>query len=329
MPAVKVVITGGTGFIGVRLAQRLLDRSEPAGASAVEPVEEIVLFDAVEPDGLPAPLAGRVSVVAGDVADPAVAARVIDRRGCSVFHLAAVLSAGGERDFDHALRVNLDGSRAVLEACRAVGGCRLVATSTYAAYGGPALPDPVTDATRLTPETTYGATKAVLELLVSDYARKGYVDGRSARLPTVIVRPGSPNAAASSWVSGVVREPLAGEPCVLPVGLDLRTAVGGVRSVVEGILALHDLPGEALGADRSVLFPSLSVTAGELAECARRVGAEAGRRVGSVDVRPDSVVEAICGSWPKRVEAARARELGIPADDTVDAVVREYVEDYL
>jgi nucleoside-diphosphate-sugar epimerase len=328
MPAVKVVITGGTGFIGVRLAQRLLDRGELAGASGVEPVEEVVLVDALEPETLPAALAGRVSVVGGDVADPALVALVIDRPGCSIFHLAAVLSAGGEQDFDRAMRVNLDGSRAVLEACRAAGGCRLVATSTYAAYGG-ALPDPVTDTTRLTPETTYGATKAVLELLVSDYARKGFVDGRSARLPTVIVRPGSPNAAASSWVSGVVREPLAGEQCVLPVGLDLRTAVGGVRSVVEGLRALHDLPDEALGADRSVLFPSLSVTAGELAECARRVGAEAGRRVGPVDVRPDPLVEAICGSWPKRVEATRARELGIPADESVDAVVREYVEDYL
>jgi nucleoside-diphosphate-sugar epimerase len=322
----KVVVTGGAGFVGLRLARRLLELGALAGPDGrEEPIEALRLLDVAVPETAPQGLE-HASFVAGDVADPAFVASHV-QPGSSVFHLASVLSGGGELDFDLALRVNLDGGRGVLEACRAAGGCRLVFSSTYAAYGGEGLPDVVSDGTRLVPETTYGTTKAMLELLVSDYTRKGFVDGRSARLPTVVVRPGAPNSAASSWVSGVFREPLAGEECVLPVGLGMRTPVGGVRTVVEGLIRLHEVEQDRLGPDRAVLFPSVSCTAGEMVECVRRVGA--GRELGPITVRPDPRIERICGSWPKHANAARAAELGIPRDESLDAIVRAYVEDYL
>jgi D-erythronate 2-dehydrogenase len=324
----RVLITGGTGFVGLRLARRLLELGSLAGASGgADELDELVVVDAAVPDPRPPGLDG-ATFVAGDVADPGFVASHVEP-GSSVFHLASVLSGGGELDFDLALRVNLDGGRAVLEACRAAGGCRLVFASTYATYGGAELPAVVSDLTKLVPETTYGTTKAMLELLVNDYARKGFVDGRSARLPTVIVRPGAPNAAASSWVSGVFREPLAGEECVLPVGLDMRTPVGGVRTVVEGLIRLHDVEAARLGPDRGVLFPSVSCTAGDMVECARRVAARAGRALGPISVQPDPAIERICGSWAMHADAGRAATLGIPRDEELDPIVQAYVEDYL
>jgi nucleoside-diphosphate-sugar epimerase len=326
---VRVVVTGGTGFVGLRLAQRLLEVGRLVGPSGrAEQIDSLVLFDAALPETLPPALDGRVEVVIGDVAEPSAVAALVDRDDVSVFHLASVVSAGAEQDFDLALRVNLHGGLNVLEACRArTGRPRVVVASTYAAFGGDALPDVVSDRTKLTPETTYGTTKVILELLVDDYTRKGFLDGRSARLPTVIVRPGKPNLAASSWVSAVFREPLAGRECLLPVGLDMRTPVAGVRTVVEGLVRLHDVDGALLGHHRGVTFPSVSVTAGEMVDCVRRVGA--GRRLGPIEVRPEPVIEAICGSWAKRANSERALALGLPQDESLDAIARAYVEDYL
>ncbi len=324
----KVVVTGGTGFVGLTLARRLLERGTIIGPSGVaEPIDELVLFDRALPGERPASLDDRVALVAGDIADRDTVFSLIDRDDCSVFHLASVLSYGAEQDFDLAMRVNLDGGRHVLDACRARGGRpRLVFTSTYACFGGE-LPPAVSDSTKLTPETTYGTTKVILELLVNDATRKGFLDGRTARLPTVIVRPGTPNLAASSWVSAVFREPLNGIDFTLPVGLDLRVAVGGVRTVVEGILTLHELDGGRLGADRAVLFPSLSVTAGEMVAAVRRLAG--GRPVGEIAVEPVAVIERICGSWPTAADATRALALGLPVDTNLDDIVRAYAEDWL
>lgn len=324
----KVVVTGGTGFVGLTLARSLLAKGSLVGASGnPEPIEELVLFDGVLPQERPHGLDERAVLVQGDIADRDSVFSLVDRDDCSVFHLASVVSFGAEQDFDLALRVNLDGGRHVLEACRARGGrSRLVFSSTYAAFGGE-LPPVVSDSTKLSPETTYGTTKVILELLVNDYTRKAFLDGRTARLPTVIVRPGAPNLAASSWVSAVFREPLNGVDFTLPVGLDLRCAVGGVRTVVGGIVALHDLDGARLGADRCVTFPSLSVTAGEMVAAVKRFGDE--RALGEISVEPDPLIERICGSWPKAAGVDRALELGLPIDPDLDTIVRAYVEDWL
>ena len=214
----KVVITGGLGFLGQRLARTLLDRETLTGASGEqERIDQMILFDAARPERPPANLDDeRVSLVAGDVADGETVSALIAGDSLSVFHFASVVSAGAEQDFDLALAVNLTGGLNVLEACRAAPGLpRLVFTSSIAVYGGSAMPETISDETKITPQGTYGVTKVINEHLVADYSRKGYLDGRGGRPPTVIVRPGKPNKAASGFASGLFREPLAGH--ALPV----------------------------------------------------------------------------------------------------------------
>src|SRR5436309_4430901 len=229
----RIVVTGGLGFIGLALARRLLAR---------EDVDGLVLFDAPGAPDPPAEVAGRAEIVRGDIRDRDLVAGLVAGGEVAVFHLASVVSAQGEQDFDLAVTVNLDGGRNVLEACRRLGNRpRVVFSSTLAAFGGSAMPETVTDTTKLTPQTTYGTTKAICELLVNDYTRKGFVDGRTARLPTVIVRAGAPNPAASAFASAVFREPLAGRDYVLPVGPETRMPVTGARTVVECLVRLRAL----------------------------------------------------------------------------------------
>lgn len=325
----KVVITGGTGFIGRMLARRILELGQLTGpAGGREPVDEIVLFDAVEPPGPLPGLDHRARVVVGDISERARVFDLIDRDDIAVFHLASVVSGGGELDFDLALRVNLTGGLNVLEALRARGGApRLVFASSVAVFGGAAMPTVVGDTTKRTPQTTYGATKAIGELLINDYTRKGFLDGRAARLPTIVVRPGRPNLAASSFASGVVREPLNGEPCVLPVPVETRMPVLGYRSAVEGFVRLHEVPGAALGDDRAINFPSLSVTVAEMIAALRRVAD--GRALGPITAAPDPAIEAIVATWPTESEFARAAALGLPIEANPDQIVRAYIEDFV
>ena len=206
-----------------------------------------------------------MELVLGDIADPDLMRTVIDRGDVSVFHLASMVSAECELDFDRALRVNIDGAHAVLEGCRATGAApRLVFASSIAAFGGLEATDVAGDDRKLTPETTYGTTKAVCELLVNEYTRKGFVDGRSARLPTVVIRPGKPNGAASSWVSGILREPMNGVESVLPVDPGTRVPLSGYRTIVDNLVRLHEVDGAALGPDRALNLPALNVTAQEM-----------------------------------------------------------------
>ena len=316
----RVVVTGGFGFIGRALARRVLDRGRLAGRG----VSEVVLFD--RPGGEVEGVEGARTVL-GDICDPEQVAALVDAEEVCVFHLASVLSGEGERDFDLALRVNLDGGRNVLEACRAHGSRpRLVFSSTLAAFGGDGMPETVGDTTKQTPQTTYGTTKAACELLVNDYTRKGFLDGRTARLPTVIVRPGAPNRAASSFASAVFREPLAGRDYALPVGLDTRLPVIGERTVAEGLLRLVEVDGASLGHDRAVGLPGISVTVGEMVESLRRVAGD--RALGAVTLARDPEIEAIVATWPRWVSSERALALGLPQDEGLDSIVRAYLEDH-
>src|SRR5580700_1805454 len=233
----RIVITGGCGFLGRRLALLLLDKGSRRGA-----IDELVLFDNA-PSALPLPDDKRVRTVTGDIADRDTAQRLISPGTDAVFHLAAIVSGQAEADTDLGYRVNLDGTRAVLDACRALGSApRLVFASSLAVYGG-ALPPAVGDDTALTPQSSYGAQKAIGELLVNDYSRKGFVDGRALRLPTVVVRPGRPNRAASTFASSIIREPLTGKDAVCPVSPDLVMALASPRRVVAALHRAHELPG--------------------------------------------------------------------------------------
>ena len=320
-----IVITGGAGFLGKRLARELLRRGTLAGANrAQKPIDRIVLLDVAAATGFDDP---RIQVIAGDIAEPSVVDRVIDASVSSVFHLAAVVSGEAERNFDLGMRVNVDAARVVLEACRRSGvQPRVLFTSSVAVYGGE-LPDLVTDTTPLDPRSSYGVQKAIGELLLSDYTRKGFVDGRVARLPTISVRPGRPNQAASSFASGIIREPLNGEEAVCPVARELRVWLSSPRRAIEGLIALHDVPSEALGSKRQVNLPGLSVSVGEMVEALRVVGGEAA--VNRIRWQRDELVERIVGSWPAAWDTSRALSLGLAADADFESVVRAYVEDEL
>jgi nucleoside-diphosphate-sugar epimerase len=323
----KVVITGGAGFLGQVLARRLLTGRELMGVSgAPEPIDEVVLFDAKVPPKLLPGLDGRAELLTGDVADAGRLRDLVDRDDISVFHLASMVSAECEVDFDAALKVNLDGCRSVLEACRARGSRpRLVFTSSIAAFGGLGPSQVATDSTKLTPETTYGTTKAMCELLVNDYTRKGFLDGRVARLPTVVIRPGRPNAAASSWVSGIFRERLNGEECTLPVDPSTRVPLAGYRTVVENLVRLHELDHNALGPDRALNLPALELTAQEMID---GLAAAVTGPLGPVSFRPDPGVQAIFATWAQHASSRRALELGLLQDSGLAEIVAAYLGDF-
>ena len=313
----RVVITGGCGFLGRRVALRLLERRD---------VEELVLFDNA-PSTLPLPEDPRLRLATGDIADCETVRRVISPGTSSVFHLAAVVSGEAEADTDLGYRVNLDGTRMVLDACRALGTCpRLVFASSLAVYGG-TLPPAVGDDTPLTPQTSYGAQKSIGELLVNDYSRKGFVDGRALRLPTVVVRPGRPNRAASTFASSMIREPLSGREAVCPVSPETVMALASPRRVVEALLHSHDLPGNAFGASRSLQLPGFSVAVGEMAAAVRRVGGE--EAYARIRWEPDPLIQRIISGWPAALAAPRAKALGFSADAGIDEVVQAFIEDDL
>ncbi len=319
----KVVVTGGAGFLGQRLARALLARGTLEGPAGVQTIDRLVLVDVGGVlQGLDDP---RVELVTGDIADPALLARVVDADTRSVFHLAAVVSGQAEREFDVGIKVNLDAGRALLEACRAIGTRpRVLFTSSVAVYGGD-LPDPVLDTTALNPQSSYGTQKAIGELLLADYSRKGFVDGRVARLPTISVRPGKPNAAASGFASGIVREPLAGVEAICPVSPDLRLWLLSPGRAIEGLIALHDVPDAALGIHRAVNLPGLSVTVGAMVDALGEVaGSDVARRV---VWRRDPAVERIVGGWPARWDTTRAEALGLVGDADFASVIRAYVAD--
>jgi nucleoside-diphosphate-sugar epimerase len=323
----KVVITGGAGFIGRQLAERLLALGElPDRAGKPEPIDELTLLDAVAAAPFKAP-DKRLRVVTGDIADRALVARAIAQGTASVFHLAAVVSAAAEADFDLGMRVNVDGTLAVLEACRALPQpARLVFTSSIAVFGGD-MPPTLTDTTPPTPQTSYGTQKAIGELLVNDYSRKGFVDGRSLRLPTIVVRPGKPNKAASTFASSILREPLAGQEAICPVERSARMWILSPRRAVDSLLHAHELPASEWGASRSLTLPGIDVSIGDMVDGLKRV-AGAGP-VGRIRWQPDPQIQRIVAGWPYRFEPARAARLGFAADRNIDEIIQAHIDDQL
>jgi D-erythronate 2-dehydrogenase len=319
----KVLITGGAGFLGQRLARELLARGTLKGANGEpQPLTELVLLDVVAASGFSD---SRVRVEVGDIAGRSVLEGVIDAETSAVFHLAAIVSGQAEADFELGMRINLDASRLLLETCRMRGHRpRVVFTSSVAVYGGE-MPYVVRDDTALNPQSSYGTQKAIAELLLNDYTRRGFVDGRVLRLPTISVRPGKPNAAASSFASGIIREPLNGERAICPVAGSTRLWLLSPRKAIACLIAGLELDGAALGMQRVLNLPGISVSVDEMVAALREVaGEEAVRRI---DWQADPRIEKIVGSWPGRWDTRRAEQLGLPVETSFADVIRSYIED--
>ena len=314
----KVLITGGAGFLGKKLARKLLERGQLGGRR----IDRLVLLDMAAPDGLQDP---RLEIITGDLAEPSLIARAIDRDTYSIYHLAAVVSGAAEADFDLGMRVNLDASRHLLERCRALGHVpRVVFTSSVAAFGG-SLPAVIPDDFSPTPMSSYGAQKVIGELLVSDYSRKGYIDGRVLRMPTISVRPGKPNAAASSFASAIIREPLNGEAAAAPVSPETPMWLMSPRLAIENLIHGHEVDAAAVGYPRSISLPGLSVRVREMVDALRAVAGDAVADL--VRWEPDEAIKRIVESWPGAFAATRAKALGFKADDSFAAIIRAYQED--
>jgi nucleoside-diphosphate-sugar epimerase len=326
----KVLITGGAGFLGRRLARTLLDRGELTGPDGTtRRIEEVVLLDVVKGEDLDqggndgAGGRARVTHVVGDIAERAVLERAIDTQTHAIFHLAAIVSGQAEADFDLGMRINLDASRCLLDVCRARGHRpRVVFTSSVAVYGG-VLPDVVRDDTALNPQSSYGTQKAIAELLLADYTRRGFVDGRVLRLPTISVRPGRPNAAASSFVSGIIREPLNGEEAICPVPGDTRIWLLSPRRAIDALVAGFELDAAMLGTQRALNLPGISVSVDEMIAALREVaGSAVADKVRHVH---DERIVKIVASWPGRWDTARAEQMGLRGDAAFVDVIRSYL----
>lgn len=325
----NILITGGCGFLGARLARNLLAHEQLALAGQpAQRITRITLADRVAP---PADLAAdaRIQFVQGDLYEQASQGTLPLADTHAVFHLAAAVSGECEADFDLGMRSNLDSTRALLDACRRAGHAPLfVFSSSVAVFGdSPEQPLPalIEDSTLPTPQNSYGIQKFIGEQLVADYTRKGYVHGRNVRLMTVSVRPGRPNGAASSFLSGMLREPLAGERARCPVAPDTAVALASPGNTVAGILRAATASAAEWGARTAVNLPALSTTVREMAQALERVAGTAATDL--IDWEVDAAISKIVTSWPSRVHAARAAALGLKADASFDAILRDYVRE--
>jgi D-erythronate 2-dehydrogenase len=319
-----ILITGAAGMIGRKLTARLVADASLNGRS----ITELTLADVGAP-AHPQGFSGRIERVAADIADPEAVRALIARRPDVVFHLAAIVSGEAELDFDKGMRINLDGSRALLDAIRAAGDGyrpRLVFTSSIAVFGAP-FPDAIGDDFHTTPLTSYGTQKAIVELLLADYTRRGFVDGVGIRLPSIVVRPGRPNKAASGFFSSIIREPLSGEEAVLPVEDGVLHWHASPRAAAGFLIHAAGLPAEKLGPRVNLTMPGVCCTVAEQIAALRRI---AGDKVAArIRREPDALVARIVAGWPRRFDPRRALALGFRAEASFDDIIRVHIEDEL
>ncbi|WP_158814640.1 D-erythronate dehydrogenase [Methylocapsa sp. S129] len=322
----NILITGAAGMLGRKLAQRLVRTGELGGRT----IQRLTLVDVVTPEA-PAGFAGETHARAADISDPSQAPRLIANRPDMVFHLAAIVSGEAEMDFDKGYRINLDGTRFLFKAIRAEAAKapyrpRVVFTSSIAVFGAP-FPEKIDDEFFTTPLTSYGTQKAIGELLLADYSRRGIFDGIGLRLPTICIRPGKPNKAASGFFSNILREPLAGQEAVLPVSEDVRHWHASPRAAVEFFMRAATMDLTQLGARRNLTLPGYSATVGEqIAALTRVAGAKAAALIRR---EPDAKIEAIVAGWPRNFDARRAVALGFRAESSFDEIIRAHIDDEL
>ena len=319
-----VLILGAAGMIGRKLTDRLVKDGKFGSAG----VSEITLHDVVAPAAPKAPFP--VAALASDFAEPGAAEKLVAARPDAIFHLAAIVSGEAEADLEKGYRINLDGTRHLLDAIRKVGGGykpRLVFASSIAVFGAP-FPEAIGDEFFHTPLTSYGTQKAMSELMLADFSRRGFLDGVGIRLPTICVRPGKPNKAASGFFSNIIREPLSGEEAVLPVAEDVRHWHASPRSAVGFLLHAASMDTGVLGARRNLSMPGLSVTVGEqIAALERVAGKNVVKRIRHM---PEATIMKIVEGWPRNFETARAKSLGFTtAERTFDDIIKIHIDDEL
>jgi nucleoside-diphosphate-sugar epimerase len=322
---VHILIIGAAGMVGRKLTQALVKAGEVGG----KPIERLMLADIVAAD-TPA-FTGAAESIATDLSAPGAAAALVAKRPDLIFHLAAIVSGEAEADFDRGYRINLDGTRYLLEAVRQEGlkspyKPRLVFTSSIAVFGAP-FPEAIGDEFFLTPLTSYGTQKAISELLLNDYSRKGFVDGVGIRLPTIVVRPGKPNAAASGVFSNILREPLSGQEAVLSVSRDARHWFASPRAAVGFLMRAAEMDTSALGSRRTFTAPGLSATVGEEIEALRRVAGDKAVRL--IREEPNETIARIVSGWARNFDAKRGLALGFKAESSMDEIIRAHIEDEL
>ena len=321
-----ILTIGAAGMLGRKVTQRLVDDAALGG----QPVDTMTLVDVVSPEA-PASFTGKTTCLAVDLSTPGTAAQLIATRPDVIFHFAAIVSGEAEADFEKGYRINLDGTRDLFEAIRLAhleDGYfpRVVFASSIAVVGAP-LPFPIPDEFHATPLTSYGTQKAISELLLADYTRHGFFDGIGIRLPTLCIRPGKPNKAASGFFSNILREPLVGQPAVLPVPDEIRHWHTSPRSAVGFMIHAATMDLSQLGPRRSLSMPGLSATVGDQIEALRRIAGD--DAVALIRREPDAAITRMCEGWAPGFEATRARALGFTAEDSFDDIIRHHVEDEL
>lgn len=321
----KVLVIGAAGMVGRKLVAAMLAAGQVGGTK----ITGLALADVIAPTAPDAAIP--ITAAAADLSDPAVAGRLVAERPDLIFHLAAIVSSEAEADFDKGYRINMDGTRHLLEAIRHASDTipyrpRLVFTSSIAVFGQP-LPSVIGDTHEHTPLTSYGTQKAICELLLADYTRRGFVDGVGIRLPTIVVRPGKPNKAASSFFSGIIREPLAGQEAVLPVAETVRHWFASPRAAVGFLLHAAALDSQLLGHQRNLTMPGLAATVGEQIAALERIAGP--KAVALIRHERDETIASIVAGWPQAFDARRARSLGFTGDANFYDIIRIHIEDEL
>ncbi|MGV1754390.1 D-erythronate dehydrogenase [Agrobacterium sp. CG674] len=321
-----VLIIGAAGMVGRKLAAKLASEGDMGG----DQVSKMTLVDVIAPEG-PAGYDGVVDAWETDLSTVGEAEKLVVTRPDVIFHLAAIVSGEAELDFDKGYRINLDGTRYLFDAIRLAHGVdgyrpRVVFTSSIAVFGAP-LPYPISDDYHTTPLTSYGTQKAICELLLSDYSRRGFFDGIAIRLPTICIRPGTPNKAASGFFSNILREPLIGREAILPVSDDVRHWHTSPRSAVGFLLHGATIDLDKVGPRRALSMPGLSATVGEQIEALRRVAGESA--VGLIRREPDDMIMKMVAGWAPGFEATRAKGLGFTAEKSFDEIIRAHIDDEL